>query len=343
MANKDLIVIGTSLGGIEALKGLVRGLPPDLNASLFVVLHIGAHGRGLLPEILGRAGSLPATNARDGETVRPGHIYAAPPDRHLLLERPGQVRVTRGPKENHCRPAIDPLFRSAALAFGPRVIGVVLTGGLDDGTAGLWAIKACGGTAVVQSPAEALAPSMPLSAMRHVAVDHSVTLNEMAPLLVELASTPVEEKGAQGGSEAMETEVNIAEGDEALEAGITRWGEPSVYACPDCRGVLLQRKEGRNLRFRCHTGHAYSLEALLAEFGERTEESLWNTIRSLEETVLLLRGMAARAAAYGHGAATEVLERKAQEAQQRAERVRQAVMAHGKPRNQEVAQSRGTP
>jgi two-component system chemotaxis response regulator CheB len=234
---------------------------------------------------------------------------------------------------------VDPLFRSAAHAFGPRVIGVILTGFLDDGTAGLWAIKARGGTAVVQHPADALAPSMPRSALAHVAVDHCVSLKAMAPLLAELARTPAKEKGGPPVSKRLETEVNIAQEDNALEAGILGWGEPSLYACPECHGVLLQLKEGTHLRFRCHTGHAYSLEALLAEYTERTEETLWNAVRSMEETVLLLRRMAAQVAEHGHAQAAAALEQKAREAQQRADLVRQAVMPHEKLGNGEGAQS----
>jgi two-component system chemotaxis response regulator CheB len=326
MLNKDLIVIGTSAGGIEALKVLAGGLPADLKAAVFVVLHMGANGLGILPQILERAGPLPAANARDGEAIRPGRIHVAPPDHHLLLEPSGHVRLSRGPKENRFRPAIDPLFRSAALAFGPRVVAVVLSGYLDDGTAGLWAIKARGGTAVVQHPMDALAPSMPRSALAHVAVDHCVTVKEMGPLLAVLAHTPVKEKGGPLVSKRMETEVKIAQKGNPLEAGITRWGEPSRYACPECHGVLLGLKEGSILRFRCHTGHAYSREALRTEYRERTEESLWNTIRSLEETVLLLRRMAAQAAEHGPGQAAAALEQKAREAQRRADWVRQALM-----------------
>jgi two-component system, chemotaxis family, protein-glutamate methylesterase/glutaminase len=274
---------------------------------------------------------LPAANARNGEAIRPGRIYVAPPDHHLLLEPSGHVRLSRGPKENRFRPAVDPLFRSAAYAFGPRVVGVMMTGHLDDGTAGLWAIKERGGTAVVQHPEEALAPSMPRSALAHVTVDHCLTVKEMGPLLAELARTPLKEKGGPSVPKRMETEVKIAQEDNALEAGITQWGEPSLYACPECRGVLLQLKEGSILRFRCHTGHAYSLEALLAEYTEQTEESLWNTIRSLEETVLLLRCMAAQAAEHGHGQAVAALEQKVREAQRRADLVRQALMPHEKP------------
>jgi two-component system, chemotaxis family, protein-glutamate methylesterase/glutaminase len=335
MLNKGLIVIGTSAGGIEAMKVVAGGLPADLKAALFVVLHMGANGLGILPEILARAGPLAAANARDGEPIRPGRIYCAPPDHHLLLEPSGHVRLSRGPEENRFRPAVDPLFRSAAYAFGPRVVGVVLTGFLDDGTAGLWAIKERGGTAVVQNPEEALAPSMPRSALQHVPVDHCVPLTEMAPLLAELARTPIKEKGALPVPKRLETEVKIAQEDNALEAGIIQWGEPSLYACPECHGVLLQLKEGTNLRFRCHTGHAYAREALRAEYSERTEGALCNAIRSMEETVLLLRGMGAQ----GHGQAATALEQKARETQRRADLVRQAVMPHETRGNGQGAQS----
>jgi two-component system, chemotaxis family, protein-glutamate methylesterase/glutaminase len=330
--------VGTSTGGIEALKVLVGGLGPDLNASLFIVLHMGPNGLGVLPQILERSGPLPASNACQGEAFQPGHIYVAPPDHHLLLEPTGHVRLSRGPKENRFRPAVDPLFRSAAYAFGPRVVGVVLTGFLDDGTAGLWAIKERGGTAVVQNPDDALAPSMPRSALQHVPVDHCVPLTEVAPLLVELARTPVQPKGALPVPKQLETELKIAKENNALEAGIIQWGEPSLYACPECHGVLLELKEGSNVRFRCHTGHAYSLETLLAEFAERTEETLWNAIRSMEETVLLLRRMATQLAKHGHDQAAAALEQKMREAQQRANLVRQAVMQHEKPTNEQTGQ-----
>jgi two-component system chemotaxis response regulator CheB len=167
-AGKDIIVVGTSAGGIEALKALVGGLPRDLDASLFIVLHAAPHSPGIPPEILERAGPLPASHARDWEQISPGRVYVAPPDYHLLVERSGYTRVTQGPRENRFRPAVDPLFRSAAHAFGPRVVGVILTGWLDDGAAGLYAVKECGGTAVVHDPPDAEAPSMPLSALKRV-------------------------------------------------------------------------------------------------------------------------------------------------------------------------------
>lgn len=205
MQRKDIIVIGTSAGGISALKELVSGLPRDLKAAVFVVLHVAPYSLGILPEILEREGPLPASNAIDWEKVEPGRIYVAPPDRHLQLEDSGHVRVTRGPRENRFRPAVDPLFRSAARAYGPRVIGVILTGWLDDGMAGLWAVKERGGTTVVQHPDDSFAPAMPLNAIRHVEVEHILALKEIGPLLARLTSGEI-------------------------EGGMMKWGEPPVYA-----------------------------------------------------------------------------------------------------------------
>jgi two-component system chemotaxis response regulator CheB len=329
MPVKDIIVIGASAGGIEALKALVRGLPKDFKASVFIVLHTAPYSLGILPEILARAGSpLPAANAKDWEGIERGRIYVAPPDYHLLIERSGYTRITKGPRENRFRPAVDPLFRSAALAYGPRVVGVVLTGWLDDGTDGLRAVKERGGTAVVQNPEDAFAPSMPLNALKQVEVNYCVPLEEIAPLLVRLTEIPAEEEGEYPVSEKLETEVKIAREDNALESGIMRWGEPSIYACPECHGVLLQLKEGGNVRFRCHTGHAYSVDSLLAEFTEKTEESLWSTIRSIEETAILLRNLAGHFRQHLDEVRAETLTRKAEEALERADTVRRAAMRH---------------
>jgi two-component system chemotaxis response regulator CheB len=186
MANKDIIVIGASHGGIEAMKELVSGLPEGFHASVLLVQHSSSTAPGVLPRILMKAGPLPASFPADFEPLDLGHIYVAPPDYHMILER-GLVRLTRDPKENHVRPAIDPLFRSAAFAYGPRVVGVVLTGLLNDGTAGLWAVKDRGGTAIVQDPEEAIAPSMPQSALQNVEVDYCLPLGDIALLLAHLA------------------------------------------------------------------------------------------------------------------------------------------------------------
>ena len=218
MPKHDIIVIGASAGGIEALIELFSVLPQDLPAAVFVVCHLSPQSEGVLPAALSRNGNLRAVNATDREQIIPGRVYVAPPDHHLLVE-PGFVRVTQGPKENRFRPAIDPLFRSAAYAYGPRVIGVVLTGALDDGTAGLWAIKERGGLAIVQDPDDALFPSMPLSALTNVQVDYRVPLSEIAPLLVRLVSEPAGEEEVQAMSDNMGIEVKVAAEDKLSDMG----------------------------------------------------------------------------------------------------------------------------
>jgi two-component system chemotaxis response regulator CheB len=325
MPARDIIVIGASVGGIEALRAIAGGLPKDFPAAVFVVLHTSPEAPGILADILDRAGALPASFAVDGEHILPGRIYVAPPDKHLVVE-PNRVRLTRGPKENRFRPAVDPLFRSAAQVYGPRVIGVILTGYLDDGTAGLWAVKQLGGMTIVQDPHEALAPSMPASAMRQVRVDHCLPVEEIAPLLVSLTGQPLEEEGGYEVPKEMDIEVRIAKEDIALDAGVLKLGEPSNYACPECHGVLLQLKEEKRIRFRCHTGHAYSVESLLAEITEGVEDSLWNAIRSVEESILLLHHMAEHLGEGEDSRAAEKFLTQAQEAQRRADMVRQAVM-----------------
>jgi len=288
---KHVVVIGTSAGGLEALRTVVAALPKDFPAAICIVMHTAPQSPGVLHEILTRCGSLPAINPTDGQSLKAGHIYVAPPDYHLMIE-PGHVRVVKGPKENRFRPAIDPLFRSAAQVFGPAAIGVVLTGNLDDGTAGLWTIKQLGGTAIVQDPADALYPSMPTSALRHVHVDHVVAIPQLAPLLVQLTAAPVGTSESVKVPEIVEVEVDIAKDRNAVTAGVTALGTPSQYACPDCHGVLMEIKEAGRIRFRCHTGHAYSAESLIAAVGEGIEDALWNAIRALEEAGLLMNRMA---------------------------------------------------
>ncbi len=200
--------------------------------------------------------------------------------------------MTRGPRENRFRPAGDPLFRSAAQVFGPAAIGVVLTGNLDDGTAGLWAIKQLGGIAVVQDPADAECPSMPANAQRHVAVDHVVPLREMAALLLQLTTESLAEAEPAAAPAPMEVEVNIAKGHNPVDAGVQDLGRPSSFACPECHGVLLQVDEGGRFRFRCHTGHAYSADSLRVAIDQGIEDALWNAYRSLEEGGLLMRQLA---------------------------------------------------
>lgn len=321
---KDIIVVGASAGGIEALRSLTAALPADLPASIFIVVHTSPQGPGLLADILDMSSKLPATNATDRERIQKGRIYVAPPDRHLLLE-PNYMRLTRGPKENRFRPAVDPLFRSAAQTYGPRVIGVILTGYMDDGTAGLWTVKQLGGTAIVQDPDDALVPSMPLSAVSHVMVDYCVPLEEIPRLLVQLTTEAVAKEGAFQVPKEVEIEVNIAKEQKALDAGVLQLGEPSNYACPECHGVLLQLKEGTLFRFRCHTGHAYSIESLMTDITEKMDDALWNSIRAFEEGELFMRHMAEHLSDGETDHSAESFLKRADETKQRANLMRQAA------------------
>jgi len=291
---KRLVVIGASAGGVRALSALVEGLPRDFPAPLLIVLHIGAH-RSILAELLRRSGSLPAQQAADGQRIEAGQIFVAAPDRHLLVVD-DTLRLSHGAKEHHTRPAIDPLFLSAALAGGTRAIGVLLTGRLDDGTAGLQAIKACGGIAVVQDPADAEVPDMPASALRHVEIDHCLPLAEIPQLLTSLAARPLDDSPVRPPPALVhELALFLAKGDPMEH--LTQLGQPSSYACPECHGGLWEVSGARPRRFRCHTGHAFTVRTLQDTLAEAADESLWNARRALQERLLLLREMEAAPAA----------------------------------------------
>jgi two-component system, chemotaxis family, protein-glutamate methylesterase/glutaminase len=337
MRQRDIIVIGASAGGLEALKTLIANLPPTFPAAMFVVVHVSAESPGLLPTILAHVGPLPVVQAEDQASIRAGHIYVAPPDHHLLLE-PGWMRLTRGPKENRFRPAIDPLFRSAAYAFGPQVTGIVLSGMLDDGTAGLWAIKDRGGVAIVQEPSDAAYSSMPLNALHYVTIDYRLPIHEMAAVLERLVHEPLAEEGECPMSEALSIETKIALEDNALQSGVLRLGKPSLYTCPDCHGVLIQIEEGNIIRFRCHTGHAYSQETLLAEVNASIELGLWNAVRTMDEKVLLLRHMAQQLGSLQDDGLAQRLATKADEVEQRSQVVRQVVLSQGNGRQGDMRQ-----
>ena len=291
MPKRDIIVIGASSGGMDALKTLLGSLPADLPAAVFVVWHVGPNSPNMLPKLLSRVCALKVTAGRNDDPIVHGTVYIAPPDRHLLVDD-GRVRVTYGPKENRFRPAIDTLFRSAAYAYGPRVIGVVLTGQLDDGTAGLWAIKDRGGLAIIQDPAEAEFPSMPSTARRYVAIDYELPVAEIGPTLARLTATALPAAEVAPMNPGLGIETRIAENRNALEQGVFSLGEPSPYTCPECSGVLLQLKDGGIARFRCHTGHAFSIYSLLAALGDNVESELWRAARAIEESALLMHHIA---------------------------------------------------
>ena len=274
MPARDIIVIGASAGGVEALKLLVRELPKDLPAAVFVVLHTGAHP-SILPDILTVAGSLPADHPVDGSPIEKGRIYVAPPDHHLIVVS-GHVHVARGPKENNARPSINTLFRTAAAAYANRVVGVVLTGNLNDGTVGLWEIKRHGGVTVVQDPAEAAFPSMPLSAVENVEIDHTVSVNGIGFLLWQIANGLLE--------------VPMGTHSESMNGGTAFSG----LTCPECRGPLWEEEHGKVKDFKCRVGHAYSFESLIAEHANTTERALWTAVLAVEEEAILARQAAQR-------------------------------------------------
>jgi two-component system chemotaxis response regulator CheB len=286
MFGRDIIVIGASAGGVDALPRLIWSLPVDLPAAVFVVLHIPAQGRDLLPEIIRRAASLSVAHAVDGDRVRQGHVYVAQPDRHLQLNGT-RVRLSRGPRENFHRPAIDALFRTAAECYGPRVVGVVLTGNLDDGTAGLHAMKSRGGIAIVQDPKNALVPAMPQSALRNVRVDHCVPLSNIGPLLVRLATTRDIPKNRKGVSRMKKRAMSPKEMEKDF-------GRPTSFVCPECNGPLWETHAGPSLQFRCHVGHAYSPDSLLADHADGLERALWSAVRTFDERASLLRRLGER-------------------------------------------------
>jgi two-component system chemotaxis response regulator CheB len=289
MQNRDVVVIGGSAGALDPLQRLLSELPGDLPATLFVVVHTAPDAPTGLDRVLARAGALPIEIARDGVAIERARVYVAPPDVHLLLAN-GRMRLRRGPRENLSRPAIDPLFRSAAVEHGGRVIGVLLSGLLHDGAAGLRAIKRCGGIAVVQDPADALYPDLPRHALQHSQVDYSLSAAELSQLLVRLVAE------AAGPSlevpEDIRLEVRIAaEGGSGADSN-EKLARPLALSCPECGGALREITDGDLLSYRCHVGHGYDAHLLLGAQTETVERALWTALRALEERAALLRRMA---------------------------------------------------
>ncbi len=323
-------MIGASAGGFEALKRLVASLPPALDAAIFVVWHMAPDIRGILPQVLNKLNTVPASQAVDSELIQMNHIYVAPPDRHLLLAD-NRIRITHGPKENRFRPAVDPLFRSAAYEYGQRVIGVILSGALDDGSAGLWSVKQWGGLAVVQDPADAEVPSMPENALKAVQVDYKVPIAKMGALLAQLCQEPFVETFHEidmKENEKTEKEVRIALQDNALEQGVMDLGDLSPYACPECHGVLTELREGNLIRFRCHTGHAFSADSLLSAISAKIEDSLWNAIRGAEEGIMLLNHMGDHFAEVNEPRLAAMYFKKSKEEEDKIQLMRQAILNH---------------
>jgi len=321
----DTIVIGASEGGLEALDRLVRDLPGDLPAAVFIVMHIGI--RSLLAELLGKKSALPVVSAESGAPIREGTITVAGPGKHLLIHD-GHTLLRRGPRENMARPAIDPLFRTAAASRGGRVIGVVLSGNLNDGTAGLRAIKRCGGLAVVQDPEDAAVPSMVRSALRHVDVDHVTPIDRMADLLSELASRP-----AAATPEIpldIRLESTIAAQDLATMDLEERLGDLSPFTCPECNGALWEISDGSMLRYRCHVGHAFTADSVLSARAAEVDRMLESLLRSHQERAALVRRMAKHEHSLQNDSLAAQLEARAKEYEHDAEVVRR-LARHSQP------------
>jgi len=337
MAGSNIIVIGASAGGYEPIKTIAAGLPRDLDASIFVVWHMSPDVRGILPQVLNKLETFPASHAIDREPIEAGRIYIAPPDRHLLVER-DCVRVTRGPKENRFRPAVDPLFRSAAYFHGGRVIGVILSGALDDGTSGLWTVKHRGGTTVVQSPLDAEVPSMPSNALREVEADYVIPVDEMPELFVRLIAerSPETPTIEQEADDRLQREINIAKEDAAIKQGIIDFGELTPFTCPECHGVLTRIKDGSFARFRCHTGHAFSPDTLLTAVTESIEDSLWDALRALDETIMMLNNIGDHFAEHDQPQVAGRYFQKAKEASERSDKIRDALFSHEELSNETI-------
>lgn len=324
MFRQRVIVIGASAGGVETLTALVRQIPPGLPAAVFVVIHFPSHATSVLPVILSRAGPLQALHPRNGEPIESGKIYVAPPNWHLLLGV-DTIHIAQGPREHGFRPAIDPLFRSAASAFGPQAVGIVLSGTLGDGTSGLLMIKEKGGITIAQDPEDALFPSMPLSAIAHVNVDYILPVSEMPEVLKDLAYQPVFGVGGipvvenTGESERIQKDIASFEDDR-------QFNSPTVLTCPDCGGVLWELAEKDRPRYRCHAGHSYSEDSLLLEQTNALESALWVAVRSLEERAALAGRLSSRARQRGQIKVAENFNLRREDAEQNADLIRQVLM-----------------
>ena len=302
-----MVVIGASAGGIEALNQIIPRLPEDLPASVVVVMHLAPEARSALPTILARKTLLLTTAAHDGAAIEHGHVYVAPPDRHVLFEG-GRVRLTRGPRENGHRPAIDATFRSAARAYGDRVIGIVLSGNLGDGAVGLHVVEEAGGITIVQDPADALHPSMPSHAIEYDDPHHIAPASEIGALITHFVSEPINStSNGNPGSETFED------------------GKVVALSCPDCGGPIAELQGGDNPRFVCRVGHSFSTESLFAEQGHALETALWTAIRVLQERGDLATRLAERLEARGADVAARRFRLNAEDVRDQAAIVRSVM------------------
>ncbi len=322
MAHRDIVAIGASAGGVEALIFLAKNYPADFPASILVTLHLSSRFPSSLDGILARNGPLPASFADDGHLLRPGRLYIAPPDRHLLVDG-DRLRLGAGPRENNARPAIDPMLRSVAVCCGARAIGVVLTGTLGDGASGLCAVSRCGGMTVVQDPDDAAFPDMPLNALSRVRPDHIISLVELPTLLEQLVRQPAGEPVP--APESIRFEVDIARDGGATMDEMDRLGRRSVLSCPDCSGVMWEIDQGELIRYRCHVGHTYTAELMSLALDENLRRALGSAQRALEERVALARKLEADAQQRGQSNAAEDWRARAREYEREMNVIKQSV------------------
>jgi two-component system, chemotaxis family, protein-glutamate methylesterase/glutaminase len=327
MGARDIVVIGASRGGFQVLRALVERLPADLPAAVLVVLHIGRHA-SVLPELLSSWGKLPARYAEHGERLPRGEIRVAPPDRHLMLAD-GCMWLSDGAKENFARPAADPLFRSAALEYGPRVVGVVLSGDLDDGAAGIANIRARGGYAIVQDPADCEASAMPRAVLDSCGADVLCIEREIAACIEAAlkAAPPHASKEADMDPKLFEHEARIAAHGFATPDELDAVGERSALTCPDCGGALWRLRDERPLRYRCHTGHAFSNLSLEEGYAARTEEALWSAIRAVHERVIFATERQRWAERTGNAAQSKIERARIEESEHLIEMLRHAMQS----------------
>jgi len=323
-STETVVALGASAGGVEALTCVLSQLPPDLGAVVLVVLHTAPGAVSRLPEVLARAGPLPVAHARDGEQLEPNRVYVAPPDHHLLVAD-GQARVVRGPHENRHRPAVDPLFRSAAVAYRERLVAVILTGALDDGAAGCLAVKRMGGQVLVQDPAEAAFPSMPQSA---IAADHPTAVLPAAELGAAIVDAVRKLPAARTheADEELQREIEYAVLDEDTIASEDVFSQRSAYSCPSCGGSLWEAPDDDSLRFRCRIGHAFGSESLLVSQSEALDASLAAALRALHERADLARRVSRRMRATGRTDAASRYDASEAEAERDASLIRSVLL-----------------
>jgi two-component system chemotaxis response regulator CheB len=337
---KHIIVIGASAGGISAVRTLLSTLPEDIPAAIFVVVHTSPEGPGMLATVLSRATKLTVVHPEDGATIRAGYVYVAPPDYHLLVGGT-KVRLNRGPREHRFRPAVDPLFRTAAEHYGSGVIGVVLSGHMADGTHGLKVIKEARGIAVVQDPDEAEVPAMPLNAMRRGTVDYVLPVDEMARVIMGLLMNARSPR-ARGTSRVRAREKPTAErpGTDALRTGATR-GVHSPFTCPDCGGSLWEIKEGDLVRYRCHVGHGFNSESLRDGMDDKLEDTLWSALRAIEENIELRTRIMEQAKKRRLTEFTANLEEEIADRKKRADALRDLLINGRQPKGAHKRQAHG--